>query len=135
MLLLIVPYSMKYIDMDIGQDSRKLLTVPMKLSGKSGGNMANRNWATVDEKAFIDRLGMHRIYGGPTKNYMKSPQYKERRIACLSGYIEAAKARTDWGEINSTHCVLHALYCRAKEQGKYQQINKPGTAGLAKCSD
>jgi hypothetical protein len=72
--------------------------------------MSERDWATKDEKAFINRMGLNSIYGGPTSNYIKSDKYFEKRCKGLEGYIKAAKERWDWGNINADECIVYAMW-------------------------
>jgi hypothetical protein len=34
--------------------------------------MPELGWTTKHEKAFINRMGLNSVYGGPTTNYLKS---------------------------------------------------------------
>lgn len=50
--------------------------------------MANEDYGTLHEKAFVARIG--------------------KNEKALRGYLEAAKKRTDWGQINKANVVNYA---------------------------
>lgn len=60
------------------------------------------NWTTEDEIQYIQTIGNH--------NVTKGLRATARKIEYLKNYLEAAKYRSDWGEIDKAQALAAARW-------------------------
>jgi len=69
---------------------------------------AGRKWTTADECSWLDRIGETAAKSSPRPKFSGTSMPYKTKKQLLQSYVNNAKNRAEWGEINPFIAIQHA---------------------------